>query len=481
MRRIDEIGSVLESQNYSINNIIIEALRKFKIKSLIVKSLIHQSGFKKGSGFSVTEILMLLLMLPLMSLKNVHQLFASEYGKKAEMQKDTLYRLKNNERHPWRRLLYSVAKMFKELTKSENDPADKITAFIVDDTIDARVGYKMENISKVFDHVLRKTVYGFKILTLAFFDGISSIPIDFTMHSEKKLDRKKSKKQYKKAVAPRSNGAKRRKETKTSKITQAVTMIKRAVKNGFVADYVLCDAWFTSKEFIKQIREIKNGAMHIIAGIRNDKRHYGYSGQMLNAKQIIDLLKKKGVHRCRKWNVRYMEAVVDYDGVGKVKLVICRYPWQKKWRVFITTNVALSFVEMMEIYGLRWTIEVMFRESKQHLQLGTCQSQDFDAQIASTTITFMLYTILAYLKRVGSYETLGELFRLAQQDICEKTLAERLWELFEELLAFVINIVASHGVTDVAMLQQTEEYRYAKEVLSSSFLFEQMDSLDKAA
>jgi len=86
MRRIEEIGSVLESQNYSVNNIIIDALKKFCIKSLC-----HESGFKKESGFSVSEILILLLMLPMMTLKNVHQLFNSTYSKIAEMKKDTLY------------------------------------------------------------------------------------------------------------------------------------------------------------------------------------------------------------------------------------------------------------------------------------------------------------------------------------------------------------------------------------------------------
>jgi len=476
MRRIEEIGSVLESQNYSINSIITEALKKFNIKSLC-----HQAGFKKESGYSVTEIIVLLLMLPLMALKNVHQLCKSEYGKKVEMKKDTLYRLKNNEKNPWRRLLYAVAKMFKKLTNPENKPAGKVTALIVDDTADTRAGYKMENISRVFDHVLRKTLFGFKILTLTFFDGISSIPIDFTIHTEKKLERKKAKKQFKKTVDPKSNGGKRRKETKTSKIDQAISMIKRAVKNGFIADYVLCDAWFTSKAFIQEIRGIKNGAMHIIAGIRKDKRHYGFDEQLLNAKQIIDLLLKTGVHRCRKWNTRYMEAVVSYEGVGNVKLFICRYPGQKHWRVFITTNTSLSFVEMMEIYGIRWTIEVMFRETKQYLQLGTCQSQDFDAQIASNTISFMLYTIFSYLKRVDSYETMGELFRLTQQDVCEKNLAEKLWALFEELLTFIIDVISSHGAMDITMLKQSEEYRYVKEIFASSFLFEQIGSVDKSA
>jgi hypothetical protein len=57
-------------------------------------------------------------------------------------------------------------------------------------------------------------VLGFKTLVLGFFDGKSFIPLDFTVHTEKKLNRTKSKKQYRKKVCPKSTGGKRRKETK---------------------------------------------------------------------------------------------------------------------------------------------------------------------------------------------------------------------------------------------------------------------------
>jgi hypothetical protein len=134
-------------------------------------------------GFSAIEIITLLLMLPLMALKNVHQLYKSEYGKKADMQKDALYRLKNNERYPWRTLLYAIAKTFKKLTNPEDEPTDGVKALIIDDTPDKRVGYKLKNISYVFDHVINKSVYGFKILLTSFFDGKNTIPLDFSIYA----------------------------------------------------------------------------------------------------------------------------------------------------------------------------------------------------------------------------------------------------------------------------------------------------------
>jgi hypothetical protein len=452
-------------------------LKKFKFKTLC-----NRVGISKTQGFSAVEILTLLIMMPLMALDSVHQLYKSAYSDKAAMQKDALYRLKNNEQYSWRRLLYAVAKMFKGQTNPENKANDKPTALIIDDTADQRVGYKMENISYVFDHVIRKSVLGFKILVLGYFDGKSIVPLDFTIHKEKALEAKKSKKQYKKKIDPRSPGAKRRNEAKISKISAAIALVKRAVKNGFIADYVLCDSWFTSEELISSIRAIKGGAMHIIAGVKNGNQKYGYQGDLFNAKEIIAMLKEKGTaRRCRRLGIYYYEAVVTYKSVGTLKMFICRYPRQKTWRVFVTTNTSLSLVETMEIYGTRWTIEVFFRECKQYLQLGACQSADFDAQIASVTITFILYSLLSCLKRKGSYETLGEIFRITQQDVCEKNLAERLWSLFEELLVVMIDAAAANGFMDVTLLKQSQEYDFVKEIFASSFLFEQMGSVNKPA
>ena len=173
-----------------------------------------------------------------------------------------------------------------------------------------------------------------------------------------------------------------------------------------------------------------------------------------------------------------MEAIVGYKGAGTIKLFISRFPGQKKWRVFVSTDTSISYVKMVEIYSIRWTIEVMFRECKQHLLLGKCQSQDFDAQIASITITFILYTFLSYMKRKQDYSTFGDVFLSIQNDVCKKNLAERLFELFESLLELAITTIAENGVMDITMFKQSDEYLLIKDIFSSSFLFGQLASVD---
>jgi len=195
----------------------------------------------------------------------------------------------------------------------------------------------------------------------------------------------------------------------------------------------------------------------------------------LNAKQLIKKLSAEGNQkRCRKWNVRYFEVTVYYEGVGDVKLYMCRFPYQKKWRVFISTDTTLTFVKMMEIYSIRWTIEVMFRELKQHLQLGRCQSRDFDAQIANATVSMILYVFLSYFRRMNAYETLGALFEVIKEDVYEKNLAQRLWGLFDELLQVVIDIISQSGKIDIESFRKSVEYQYLRELFETSFLSNQM-------
>jgi hypothetical protein len=74
------------------------------------------------------------------------------------------------------------------------------------------------------------------------------------------------------------------------------------------------------------------------------------------------------------------------------------------------------------------------------LQLGKTQSNDFDAQIADTTISMMVYMLLNLRKRFSKYETIGELFRAENRLFRELTLWEKIWGLFQELIFTLIEL-----------------------------------------
>lgn len=476
---IKEIENVFQIHGYSIDTIIFDVMKTFKLKTHC-----RQVGFQKQDGYTASEIVTLMLMLPLMLLKSINSFYKSEFQKVTAMKKDAFYRLKNNEKMPWRTLLLVMAKQFQQLVNPTKEIADK-SAFILDDTTLAKTGRRIEHISIVHDHVAGKKGYklGFKNLTLGLFDGKSFNPLDFSLHSEKQLKKARHRKeQYKKKRHPLSSGAKRIRECKVSKITNGLNMLKRAIKQGFRAHYVLVDSWFSSHEFIKTVRGLGKNSMHVICGIKQDKRNYTYKGNSLAANKLLTVLKTEGKEkRCRKRNTRYFEVVVDYEGIGKVKLYFCRFPYQKKWRLFLSTDIALSLLNMMEIYCIRWTTEVFFKETKQFLKLGNCQSRDFDAQIAHITTCYILYILLAYFRRVNTYESLDGLFIVIKDELTEKNLAERLWELFEELLQIVIDSIAKSGIVDILEFKNSVEYQYLKELFENSFLNNQLINLEKVS
>ena len=147
-----------------------------------------------------------------------------------------------------------------------------------------------------------------------------------------------------------------------AKLRTVLDMLKRAVKQGFRAKYVLVDSWFSSHEFIQTVQQLGKKTMYLVCGVRQDARKYLYKGNSLNASPLKPVLKSEGTERrCRKRNLRYFEVLVDYEGIGPVKLYFCRFPYQKKWRLFLSTDISLSLLSMLEIYSIRWTIESLFQ------------------------------------------------------------------------------------------------------------------------
>ena len=73
--------------------------------------------------------------------------------------------------------------------------------------------------------------------------------------------------------------------------------------------------------------------------------------------------------------------------------------------------------------------------------LGKCQSQDFDAQIASTPICKIQYNLFSVAKRFTDYESLGEMFRNTKADTIKLSMVERLWQLIDDILAVLAELI----------------------------------------
>ncbi|MBN1181600.1 MAG: hypothetical protein JXB49_04875 [Bacteroidales bacterium] len=108
------------------------------------------------------------------------------------------------------------------------------------------------------------------------------------------------------------------------------------------------------------------------------------------------------------------------------------------------TNTLLTIKKTYEIYSIRWSIDVFFKESKQYFDLGKSQSRDFNAQIADITIAIAQYNIFSPAKRFSSYETIGDIFSGSKEQLLDLTIAKRLWGFILELLEIMADYFDSN-------------------------------------
>ncbi len=300
----------------------------------------------------------------------------------------------------------------------------------------------MEGVGKLWDHADMRYTLGFKLLLLGYFDGKSFLPVNFTLHREKG---KKKSKPYglDVAVLERQFGAGRERVSITGKrkaamdgdkISSAIAMITKACKY-LAVDYLLMDSWFTCEKMLGSAQKLN---VKLVGMMKMAKAKYEYQGGAYTSKELLARLSSTR-KRCRKLKATYIEVKVKYKG-HDIKLFFSRFGTQAKWHLILSTDLTSGYLKTIQIYQIRWSIEVFFKESKQYLKLGKCQAEDLAAQFADITTTMTQYILLALQKRFGDYETKGEVFREAEEKLMEFTLDQRLWGLFQELVNLVIEV-----------------------------------------
>jgi len=433
-------------KNNQISDKLVDTFDLFKTKRLS-----NEFTGIKSKGVKLKDTFLILLILPFLKITSVYAIYKSNFKGITKSGKDVFYDFKNNSLINWRKIIYIFVKIFiRKVAQKGEASKNAVKCLIVDDSILKKTGEKIEHVSYVHDHTTNRWVLGFKILTLGFWDGKSFLGIDFSLQKETvKSDKKRLKKilnrikklGFRKKRDRKSFGKKREIELTNSKIDNALSMIKRAVKNGIIPDYVLSDSWFVSEKFIKTIRSLKKGVIHVLGMVRQDNRKYLLNGKYYTAKALI--AKYKCMAKIsRKLRMQYYPIYCEYKGM-KIKLFLVKQGFGQsgKWKLILSTDTNISFIRAIKTYNIRWTIEVFFKEQKQYFNLGKSQSNDFDAQIADASISFIQNIMLSLMLRFSDYETKGELFKQSQQGLITQTIAVRIWEFVLELLKEILEIL----------------------------------------
>jgi len=241
-------------------------------------------------------------------------------------------------------------------------------------------------------------------------------------------------KQYRKNRDKNSPGYQRKSEIDMSKSQIVMNMISRAIRRGFVFEYVLFDSWFFSREILARIESFRTRCIKLIGMVKMGKNLYRdcMSGKQMDASTIRKQYKKK-TKRNRKYNARYVMVPVWYDN-RRVNLFFVKLGSGSKWKAFITNDLDLGFNKLLETYHIRWSVEVFFKEAKQYLQLGKCQCNSLDSQIGATTLSMMQYIMLILYKQMHYGKSLGSLFDLLSSQAEEENITRYLLEIFWEIV-----------------------------------------------
>jgi len=407
----------------------------------------------KKCGIPFWDLMKLILVLPFMDMGSLGSVFNGGARVETKAQKDTYYRALTNQKMNWRNLLLLFVKRYLSLEQKFTTPKDGHKCLIFDDTDIGKRGKKIEGASRIFDHVNHRFIFGFKLLVAGYWNGSLFIPVDFSFHRENKENKSKkyglSKKQWKQQKkTKRDKGLpvnKRFKELDSKKTDMVVHMFKRINQRKIEVDYILLDSWFTTISLINEFLSV-NKEVHVIG-------MYKYNSKLsMNGKQysIKQLRKHKGkISRARSLKLYYFQYVGEIDGV-RVKVFISKRGVNGAWHTIITTNTKLTFKKAMEIYSTRWTIEVFFKEAKQLLGLGKCQSTNFDVQVAQTTITMVQYLLISLKHRMEAYQTIGGIFKNIKQQYIEHKLNKRLLLAIVEILEVLDLLVEDIDINLIA-------------------------------
>ena len=383
-----------------------------------IATSLHRCGVRKRHGHSVRSLIMAVFTLPFVQKNFFRGIVIND---DLSFGKDAAYEVLKGCRSNWRRLLLTLGiklyHFFNRLTDK-----DRESVLIVDDSpYDRSRSKSVELLSRVWDHSNARWIKGFRMLTICWSDGVSCLPLDFSLLSSS--DAKKRLCENRKSMDKRCCAWQRRQEATIKAPDNLEAMVKRILAAGVQAKYLLMDSWFAMPATITALAS----NIAVIGMVKKTpKIHYEYDGHWIDVKAIYRRLKK------RRGRAKILaSAEVKLKGGLPAKLVFARDRHKKDWLPLISTDLELSNEDIVRIYGKRWDIEVFFKMAKQHLKLAKeIQCRDYDALVAHTSIVFMRYMFLAYQNRIETdNRTFGELFYACCQEVSDISFVEALYRI----------------------------------------------------
>ena len=429
------------------NDRISKFFQKFEI-SKAVKS----AGFYKRKGTQPVDLLKYVFSLVF---RNSNIYLASKNRPTEGKSKNTIYRFLNSKAYNWGKLLYAVAvNLISFLLPLTSEQRENV--LIVDDTLYSRSrSKKVDMLSRVFDHNTNKYVKGFKLLTMAWSDGNTTVP--FAYQPIVSTNEKMIINHIPETLDKRTRKYRLRRAAQANPIEAMFSLLDKADLTLLKAKYLLFDSWFAFPSVIMKARQ---KGLHVVCMLKRLYRvYYTYNGEQYNLKALYNHLPHN-----RRGNI-IASATVQIHNQDKeeiaVKVVFLRSNKKNDdWVALLTTDAELDEEGIIRIYAKRWNIEVLFKISKHYLKLDTeLESRSFESLYAHCAIVFLRYLMLAYENRIAEDDrTCGELFFLICNELRDIT--------YLQALVILLNVAFTQATADGVL--DNEQISYLMSIFISS-------------
>jgi hypothetical protein len=408
-------------------------INRHGLKGLLAQALNRK---RRPDGEPLGSLLCALLIWPLLKVSSIH-CFCAELCQFLRGKVSVVYDFLGLEDINWRGFSSELA---RRVNKQNDLGPQSQRAFVVDDTSKARSGRKVEGSSSYYDHNQGRTRKGHQVLQL----GISGEKGFLPVESQLIMGQKAAVDKLKPFQDERCSAARDlRRARKQSKHELFREMLPRALRAGFAAKYVLADAWFGCKENIEVSLE------HDLIGIFQMKRgtlRYEYRAESYTACELYEKVRRQMRPKNKKARYKTASLIVKINLETrereparwvKVRLVFSapvRQTRSDTWVLFLCTDLSLREDQILKVYALRWSIEVYFKEIKQHLGFLKEQSGRYQLAYASVHLAAVRYLLLFEAMLRSGRMDYGEIRDKQTGHLEMLTYAGLMWQLFRALI-----------------------------------------------
>lgn len=175
-----------------------------------------------------------------------------------------------------------------------------------------------------------------------------------------------------------------------TKLQWAEQMLKEVVAQGLTFEYLVFDTHYTAGWFTKMV-----GRLGLIwVGTLDPKTKVLWRGRRQAVRELARRLRLKWRDQLQ---LRAIALRVYAPKYGPVRLVVTRNR-HGNYEYLVSNDLAADLTTLVERKWSRWSIETIFRDTKQYAGLGACQCWVDQAMVRHVSFVLLTFVVLQMLR-----------------------------------------------------------------------------------